>query len=86
MTQEELLTLGLLTAVLAVAFFHRPLGWLLKLAGRSAVGVAVLAVLNQIGGGLGLGLGVNWFNALVLGVFGTPGLGLLLLAKWWVLH
>ncbi|MCD8341779.1 MAG: pro-sigmaK processing inhibitor BofA family protein [Clostridiales bacterium] len=84
MTQEELLTAGLLATVLAVAFLHRPLGWLLKLAGRSAVGVAVLAVLNQVGSGLGLGLGVNWFNALVLGVFGTPGLGLLLLAKWWV--
>ncbi|MCD8160192.1 MAG: pro-sigmaK processing inhibitor BofA family protein [Clostridiales bacterium] len=83
MTREELLTVGLLAAVLAVVCFRRPLGWLLKLAGRSALGAAALAVLNQVGGGLGLGLGVNWFNALVLGVLGAPGLGLLLLAKWW---
>ncbi|MCD8085626.1 MAG: pro-sigmaK processing inhibitor BofA family protein [Clostridiales bacterium] len=83
MTREALLTAGLLAAALAAVLLRRPLGWLLKLAGRSALGAAALAVLNQVGGGLGLGLGVNWFNALVLGVLGAPGLGLLLLAKWW---
>ena len=30
----------------------------------------------------GLTLGVNWFNALTVGVLGVPGLGLLLLVKW----
>ena len=30
----------------------------------------------------GLTLGVNWFNALTVGVLGLPGLGLLLLVKW----
>ncbi len=84
MTREELFAAGLLAAVLAVAFLRKPLSWLLRLAGRSAVGIGVLAILHQVGSGLGLGLGVNWFNALVLGVLGAPGLGLLLLAKWWV--
>lgn len=36
------------------------------------------ALLNQIG----LGLGVNLVNALILGVLGVPGLGLLLMLQW----
>ena len=48
------------------------------LAVRSSVGLAALALLNQIG----LGLGVNLVNALILGVLGVPGLGLLLMLQW----
>lgn len=51
---------------------------LLRLAVRSSVGLAALALLNQIG----LGLGVNLVNALILGVLGVPGLGLLLMLQW----
>ena len=40
--------------------------------------LAALALLNQIG----LGLGVNLVNALILGVLGVPGLGLLLMLQW----
>ena len=57
---------------------RRPLGRLLRLAVRSSVGLAALALLNQIG----LGLGVNLVNALILGVLGVPGLGLLLMLQW----
>ena len=31
---------------------------------------------------LGLSLGVNLFNALVLGLLGIPGFGLLLMMNW----
>ena len=61
-----------------VALLRRPLGQLLRLAVRSSVGLAALALLNQIG----LGLGVNLVNALILGVLGVPGLGLLLMLQW----
>ena len=44
----------------------------------SCMGLAALALLNQIG----LGLGVNLVNALILGVLGVPGLGLLLMLQW----
>lgn len=76
---------GILFAVLLAAVLLRNvLGGLLRLACRTAVGAAVLAVLSEVGGVIGLTLGVNWFNALVLGVLGAPGLGLLLLANLWV--
>ena len=63
---------------LKFCLLHRPLGRLLRLAVRSSVGLAALALLNQIG----LGLGVNLVNALILGVLGVPGLGLLLMLQW----
>ena len=57
-------------SVLFLVIFRRPLGWLLKLLARSALGLGFLA------------LGVNAFNALTLGLLGLPGLGLLFLFRW----
>lgn len=54
----------------------------LRLAARTGAGLAVLAVLSPAGGALGIHLGVNLFNALVLGVLGAPGFGLLLMMNW----
>ena len=62
--------------------FHRPLGKLLALLGRSAVGLAVLAAFSKVGPFLGVTLGVNPANALVLGLLGVPGFALLLLLHW----
>lgn len=69
---------AVMVALAALLLLHRPLGRLLRLAVRSSVGLAALALLNQIG----LGLGVNLVNALILGVLGVPGLGLLLMLQW----
>ena len=62
----------------ALLLLRRPAAQLIRLAVRSSVGLAALALLNQIG----LGLGVNLVNALILGVLGVPGLGLLLMLQW----
>ena len=58
----------------ALALFHRPLGYLLRLA--------VLALFSSVGHYIGVNLGVNLVNALVLGVLGVPGFGLLLMLQW----
>ncbi len=58
------------------------LGRLLKLAGRTLAALGGLAALKAVGGALGLGLGVNLFNALTVGVLGAPGLALLLMLNW----
>ena len=59
-----------------------PLGRLIRLAVRSAVGLAVLALFGPVGQLIGVSLGVNLVNALVLGVLGIPGFGLLLMLQW----
>ena len=73
---------GTLGVILALAIFRKPIRGLLRLAGRTGVGLMFLAVFSPIGQFLGAGLGVNLFNALVLGVLGAPGFGLLLMLKW----
>ena len=66
----------------ALILGRRPLKALGRLLGRSGVGLAFLWAFHGLGGWLGVQLGVNLLNALVLGVLGLPGFGLLLLAKW----
>lgn len=49
---------------------------------RSGIGLAALAVFSQLGRLVGITLGVNLINALVLGALGVPGFGLLLMMQW----
>ena len=83
----ELLTalpwvLGALGVLLVLVVLRRPAKWLLGLAGRTGLGLAVLFALSGVGPSIGVSLGVNLFNALVLGVLGVPGFGLLLMLQW----
>ena len=60
--------------LLAIILFRRVVGKGIKLAVRTALWGGALALLSGLGGPLG----VNLVNALVLGVLGVPGLGLLM--------
>lgn len=72
----------LLTAVVVVLIFRRPLVFLAKLLLRSLLGLGFLFLWAASGIAPGLALGVNVFNALALGLLGLPGLGLLLMLRW----
>ena len=76
---------GGLVLILALAVLKKPVKGLGKVAARTGVGLAVLLLLSKVGGFIGVTLGVNLFNALVMGVLGAPGFGLLLMLNW-VLH
>ena len=52
------------------------------LALRTGASLAALFLLQQVGGLAGINLGVNLFNALIMGVLGLPGFGLLLMLNW----
>ena len=69
---------AILGTLCILVLLRRPLWALLRLLGRWAGGLVALSVLQP----LGLTLGVNLVNALVLGVLGVPGLGLLLMVQW----
>ncbi len=66
----------------ALFFLRRLAARLLRLLVRSSVGLAALAAFSQVGSAVGVTLGVNLTNALVLGVLGVPGFGLLLMVRW----
>lgn len=76
----SLTVLFLLVAV--VRLFRRPLKLALRVVVNGALGLGALWLLNSAAPITGLTLGLNWFNALTVGVLGLPGLGLLLLVKW----
>lgn len=69
-------------AVLALALLRRPLGALGRLLARSGVGLLFLWMFQGVGGLLGIQVGVNLVNSLVLGLLGAPGFALLLLSQW----
>lgn len=69
-------------ALLALILFRRPLKALGRLAFRSGVGLVFLWVLRWVGPVLGIRLGINLLNAVVLGLLGVPGFALLMLVRW----
>ena len=82
LTQALPYVVGALCFVTALCLLRRPLEGLLRLAGRTGVGLGFLALFAPFGRLVGAALGVNLFNALVTLVLGVPGLGLLLLVQW----
>ena len=69
-------------ALAALVLLRKPLRWLLRLGGRTLAGLAGLFAFSQVGGLIGVTLGVNLVNALVVALLGLPGFGLLLMANW----
>ena len=78
----SLALVGLFLLVAVVRLFRKPLKLALRVVLNSALGLLALWILERTAPVTGLTLGVNWFNALTVGVLGLPGLGLLLLVKW----
>lgn len=76
---------AILLGLTGLALFYKPIGFLCKLLCRSTVGFVVLLIFNQFGKLIGITLGVNLLNAVVLGLLGIPGLGLLLMLRWLLL-
>ena len=77
--KTALILCGLL--ILAVVF-RRALGGLGRLAVRSGLWLGFLWLFKGIGALIGVNLGVNLFNAAVLGTLGVPGLALLMMTQW----
>lgn len=85
MSVVEKIALGLTLLFLVVVclrLFAAPLKLALKVVLNSALGFGAVWLLNLTTSVTGLSLGLNWFNALVIGILGVPGFGLLLLVQW----
>ena len=77
-----LAAVGILLMLLLIRIVKTPIRWAFKLLINALMGFAALFVLNFFGAWVGLELGVNWINAIVIGVLGFPGVILLLLVKY----
>lgn len=49
---------------------------------RSGLGLGALALFSGVGESIGVHLGVNLINGMLLGCLGVPGFGLLLMLNW----
>ena len=66
---------GLALLAVAAGIFSTPLKLIMKVALNTLLGLGALILLNATSALTGLSLGLNLFNALVVGVLGVPGAG-----------
>jgi len=71
--------------LLCILLFRKPIKLAVKIALNTGIGFVALLLVNYIGTEIGVSLGVNWLNALVVGVLGIPGVALLFFIKWMML-
>jgi len=74
------LTVGLIA--LAWFILTKPIKLLFKLITNTVLGFISLAVINYLGSFIGVSIGVNWINALIVGILGVPGVAVLFLVRW----
>lgn len=75
----------IIIAIILMMLFFGLLGFSIKAVGKliinSISGLLLLIVFNLIGGIFGITLNLTFLNALIAGIFGIPGIIVLLLLK-----
>ncbi len=74
--------LGAFFLVVLLRIFRAPLKIALRVLGNTLLGFLALWFVNASAAVTGIVLGLNLWNALVIGILGLPGFLLLLLAQW----
>ena len=82
MPKSLALLAGLSLALILLRVMKTPLKLAIRLLGNTLSGLLALYILQSTSAYTGIVLGLNLWNALVVGVLGLPGLGLLLLLQW----
>lgn len=77
-----ILVVAAIAAVLVIKLLSAPIRLAFKLLLNALSGFVTLFLLNFIGTAMGVSLGINFFNAVVVGILGVPGVVLLLLLKY----
>ena len=81
--EQFLIAIALLFLVLIIfKLFSAPLRLALKAGANTVLGFLALIALDLFSPILGLHIGVNLINALIVGILGLPGLALLVLMQW----
>ena len=59
-----------------------PFRLIFKLVLNTATGFIMLFLINYVGSFVNISIGVNWLNAVIIGILGVPGVALILLLQW----
>ena len=71
----------ILALFLFLKLIKLPLKLLFKALLSTAAGIILLVIINYIGAAVGIVIGINIINALIVAVLGLPGIALLLLLQ-----
>jgi len=73
--------LGILVVLVVSGIFLKPIKFALKLVANSVVGAVILWIINFVGKGAGIHIGLNPITAVAVGIFGLPGVIAILLLQ-----
>ena len=81
LTAQSISTLVLagVLVLLGIIIIKKPFGCLIRLVANTIGGFIALFVINYLGAFVGISIGINWMNAIIVGIFGLPGVGFLLI-------
>ena len=85
LTQYIPLVLAALLILTALKIFTKPIRFVFKLLLNTLLGFAALMIINFLGQYFGIRIELNWLNAAVTGIFGIPGLAVLLIFNYFSL-
>ena len=68
-----------------VKLFKEPMKLAFKVLLNILIGFIALILINFFGSFIGISIGINWINALIIGLLGVPGVALLLVLQWLLL-
>ncbi len=71
--------LGLVLVLFVLKIFGKPIKFLIKIAINTFLGGIVLLIINTLGAGFKIAIGINYLTALIVGILGLPGVILLIL-------
>ncbi len=72
---------ALIVLFLVLKIIAAPIKIIIKLMLNALAGGVVLFLINMIGAGLGFVLDINWITSLIVGIFGMPGVILVILLQ-----
>ena len=80
---ENIITFAIpvLLGILLLKILFTPMKWIVKLAMHALCGFVCLWLLNSISGFTGLELPINAVTTLISGIFGVPGIALVVLLE-----
>ena len=73
--------LGILIVCVISGIFLKPIKFVLKLVLNSIIALVFMALINLIGSGAGIHIGLNPVTAVIAGALGIPGVILILLLQ-----
>jgi len=82
MLRAAIIAAAVILAVILIVIFASPIKLMFKFLFNTCLGFLALWLIGKVGPLIGIYLGFNLLNAVVIGILGLPGTALLLVLRW----